>query len=120
MCQSHLQGLLHEQGIGVGTHSPADNLTGEEIQDRCQIQPTLLSGDVGDIADPFLVGTLRLKLAIKHIGSHGIRMLRIGGLNALTRLAYRSQMRLPHQACHPLAGSRASLSDRSAPHCSLD
>ncbi len=36
-------------------HRPTDNLTGENIENHYQIQPTVMSGNIGRIGHPLLV-----------------------------------------------------------------
>lgn len=48
----HGQGLLHQFGVVPVTHRPTDYLTGEELQDHGEIQPSLASGNERGIGDP--------------------------------------------------------------------
>jgi len=100
-----LQSLLHKEGITWSAHSPPDHPTGEEIQHKSEVQPATLGGNVGDIADPFLVGMLCLKLTIKDISGHRIGRLGISGLHPAVRLTHRAQVSRPHQSCHSFAAT---------------
>lgn len=48
----HGQGLLHQFGVVPVTHGLTDYLTGEELQDHGEIQPSLASGNERGIGDP--------------------------------------------------------------------
>jgi hypothetical protein len=66
--QCHIQRLLDELLIGNGSHRPADNSPREQIQHRCQGEPSFPGRDKGHVRDPLLIGCLGIKMAIQEIG----------------------------------------------------
>jgi hypothetical protein len=54
----HAQRISDQAGLHVRLHAPAHHLTAKQVNDRCQIQPAFVGGDVGDVAGPRLVGRL--------------------------------------------------------------
>src|SRR5438128_7582406 len=53
----HTQGRDGQWSIQARTHSPTDNPTAKDIQDRDQIQPTLPSQHARRVTDPNLIAT---------------------------------------------------------------
>jgi len=52
----HVPGRQDELGIDVFIHGPTDDPAAEEVHDGGQIEPAFLGTDVGDVADPDLIG----------------------------------------------------------------
>jgi len=53
--------------------STADHPPGEQIDDGRHIEPAFRRPDVGEVGNPFAVGSGRLKGPVEHIGSDGRR-----------------------------------------------
>ena len=81
--------------------APAHHLTAVQIQDYGQVQPALVGGDVGDVAAPQRIGSLRRKASLHQIGGNRQMMFAVGGHHkfALGAGAYAV---LLHQPAHPL------------------
>ena len=78
----------HDQRIGnqlrrhLLTHRPADNATGEEIEDHGKIQPAFVRPDVCEIGDPALVRRRCVELSIKQVRRNAMLRSRQGPLAA--------------------------------------
>ena len=66
--QGHAQGGFHQVGIHLRGHGPTDYSAGKQIQNGGQIQPAFCRVDVGEIADPFLVGRQGRKVLVEPVG----------------------------------------------------
>jgi hypothetical protein len=60
----HQQRVQRQLPIDPGSHRPADHLAREQIQNGCEIQPTLMSADVRDIGDSDFVWLGNVELAL--------------------------------------------------------
>ena len=60
----HTQRIRHHAVLNVVYHTPALNLTAEQVDYDCQIQPTFIGGDVRDVTRPHLIGGLGCEVAI--------------------------------------------------------
>ena len=67
----HHQRVGHELCRHRCIHRPADHATGEQIDDGSNIEPTFRCPHIGEVGNPFAVGSGRLKGAIEHIRSNG-------------------------------------------------
>jgi len=54
-CQRHLQGIEAELRVNAVRKLPAEHVPGEQINDRYQVEESLLQRDVGDIGGPDLI-----------------------------------------------------------------
>ena len=97
----HPQGVLDQAGLHVWRHTPAHHLAAEQVNDRGQVQPPLIGGDIGDVSTPELIRRLRGEPALHQIGGHRQVMFAVSGGNKLT-LGARAQAMPLHQATHPL------------------
>jgi hypothetical protein len=67
----------HHQSIGDElcrhrcAHRPTDHTAGEEIDDGSHIEPAFRRPDVGEVGNPFAVGSGRFEGAVEHIRSDG-------------------------------------------------
>ena len=61
-------------GVDAVRGSIANDLLGTQIFDSSEIEPTLVGRDVGDIANPGLVGSVKRELAHEQIWSNRVRM----------------------------------------------
>jgi hypothetical protein len=52
-------------------HRPADDTSGEQIDDGRDIEPALGSPDIGEVRDPFAIGSRCFEAAIENVGSDG-------------------------------------------------
>jgi hypothetical protein len=57
MSLSHVPGREDQLGVAILVHRPADDPTAIEVHNAGQVKPAFLSADVGDVADPELVGS---------------------------------------------------------------
>ena len=71
----HLQGPDRQITLHPIAHGPADDTTGVQVQDNCQIQPALAGPDVADIARSFLVRPDRTEVAIQQVRGDAQRMI---------------------------------------------
>jgi hypothetical protein len=64
----------HHQRIGDElcrhrrAHRPADNTSGEEINDGGDIEPAFRRPDIREVGDPFAIGGSRFEGTVEHIG----------------------------------------------------
>jgi hypothetical protein len=65
--QRHLESIGGQLGPEMVSHGPADNLAAVRVEDDRQVQPALPGADVGDIAEPLLVGSRRDELPLHQI-----------------------------------------------------
>lgn len=49
-----------------------------QVQDYCQIQPSLASPDVADVARPLLIGSIRCEVTIEQVRRNVERMIAVG------------------------------------------
>ena len=63
----HFQGPDRQVPLHAIADSPTNDTPGMQIEDHCQIQPTLAGPDVADIARPFLVRLICFKVAIPQV-----------------------------------------------------
>lgn len=91
--------------------SIADDLPGTQILDSSEIEPTLVGRDVGDIADPSLVGSVKRKLAHEQIGSDEMRMLGVSG-RLVGAFTHRKDVQLVHEAMDALARTGKLFADQ--------
>lgn len=75
----HFQCIRHQAALHVRLHAPAHHLATEQVNDRGQIQPAFVGGDVGDIARPDLIGCSRSEVALQQIRRDGQIMLAVSG-----------------------------------------
>ena len=67
----------HHQGIGdkLGrhrcAHRPTDHAPGEQIDHCSDIEPSFSGPHVGEVRDPFAIGSRRREGAVEHVGSDG-------------------------------------------------
>jgi hypothetical protein len=65
----------HHEGVGdelsrhLGLHRPADNASGEQVNDSGDIEPSLGGPDIGEVCDPLLVRPLGDELPVEKVGS---------------------------------------------------
>lgn len=50
--QAHLQRAEHQRGRLAGRRRPADDASGEGVDDECHVHDTGMSSDVGEVGDP--------------------------------------------------------------------
>lgn len=67
----HAQRNRHDAGLHVLSHALTHQLATEQIKHCRQIQPTLIGGDVGDVAAPHLVGRLGREVAHQQVRRNG-------------------------------------------------
>lgn len=99
---SHSQGTLHQAFVLAGGHSPSYHLAGEQIKNRCQVQPPLRCPDRRDIPCPLLVGAAGREVTVQQIESHRSSGVLLGRSGPMTRPSSTEAHRA-HQAGYALA-----------------
>jgi len=67
----------HHQGIGDElrrhrcAHRPANDTSGEQVDDCSHIEPTFRCPDIREVGNPFAVGSRCFEAAVEHVGSDG-------------------------------------------------
>ena len=82
----HGEGCQDKGRVDCRAHGPTDDFTAVEVQDTGEIKPTRGGGDVGDVSDPDLVGGSGLWRFSQAIGSDGVVVVAVGGLDAVAAL----------------------------------
>src|SRR5262245_3589031 len=100
--KGHGEGVEGEVIGDPFAHGPADGEAGAEIEDHRQVQPALLSRNVGDVGHPSVVGHGPGELTRQYIGGNGKRMPSVRR-HPKPPAAPGGQSTRPHQARHPLA-----------------
>ena len=97
----HHQGVGDELGRHRGVHRPANHTAGEEIDDGSHIEPALRCPHIGEVSDPFAVGSGGFE-AIEHVGSDGVYLplTQIGRQSTPARARFKGL--LPHQSFDPV------------------
>ena len=54
----HMQGIQRQLGIDAAPSCPTNHLAREQVNHRCQIQPSLVGADVGDVSHPNFIGLI--------------------------------------------------------------
>lgn len=76
---SHLKRSNGKIGVNAAWKGVADNLLKAQVFHDCGIKPTLVSGYVGNIANPLLIRLVSCKISIKNVGWNSIIMIGICG-----------------------------------------
>lgn len=79
----HGQRVLEKVGLHVRLRAPTHHLTVEQLDGSSQVQPALVSLDLGDIATPDLVGRLGVEAPLYQVGSHRQAVAAVGGHHEL-------------------------------------
>ena len=67
----------HDQGIGdqlcrhARVHRPANDATGEQVNDHSHVEPAFRRPDIGEVSDPFAIGGTGFEAAVENIRSDG-------------------------------------------------
>jgi hypothetical protein len=70
----------HDQGIGdklcrhARAHRPANDATGEQVNDHSYVEPAFRRPDIGEVSDPFAIGGGGFEAAVKNVRSDGGRL----------------------------------------------
>src|SRR6266700_6752720 len=75
----HPQGCQRQVSSQMIRHRPADDPSGVEVQDRGQIEPALISLDVGDVGQPNTVWRVGDEVAVKQVWSDREVVPTVGG-----------------------------------------
>ena len=75
----HLQSVRHQAALHVRLHAPTHYLTAEEVNNGGQVQPTVVRGDVGDVASPDLIGGFRGEVALHQVRRNGQMVFAVRG-----------------------------------------
>jgi len=109
LLQRHLQGVQRDAAFEPFIQRPANHAAGEQIEDYCQVQPTLLGPQIGNVCDPAAVGGGHGKLPVQQILLNCQAVPGISGAAEATGFAG-TQSCSSHQPRHPLApGALAAL-----------
>ena len=91
--------------------SVADDLLGTQIFDSSEIEPAFVSRDIGDIANPSLVGSIKRKLAHEQIRSNGMGMPGIRS-RLVSAFAHGGNAQFIHEAVNALARTGELFADQ--------
>ncbi len=97
----HGQRVLDQTGLHVRLQAPAHHLAAEQVDDRSQVQPALVGGDVGDVATPQVVGDLRVEAPLHQVWCHRQAVFAVSRHHKLA-LGSGSDAVLFHQLAHPV------------------
>ena len=104
----HGEGCQDKCGIDCRAHGPANDSAAVEIQDTGEIEPALGGGDVGDVSDPDLVGGSGLWGFSQVIGSDGVVVVAVGGLDAVAALLASADAPALHETGNTVASMSTS------------
>ena len=94
-----LEAGLMDQARRRLTGGPADDASGEQVDDDRQIQPAFRRPDIGNVGSPFLVGAISGEILVQHVGGDGAAVGTVGGFLEPT-LLQSFQAVLAHQSCN--------------------
>ena len=83
-------------GVNVLLHGPADDPTAIEVHDASQVETAFVGMDVGDVADPDLVGGTGGGQLGQAIGSNGLVVIAVSGLDPEPALDTATEALLTH------------------------
>ncbi len=63
----HTQRVRYQLRAHVRLHRPTRDLTAEQVEDDRQVQPTLVSPEIGDVRTPGLVGARGREVALQQV-----------------------------------------------------
>ena len=98
-------------GVDAVRESVADDLLGTQIFDSSEIEPAFVSRDIGDIANPSLVRSIKRKLAHEQIWSNRMRMPGIRS-RFVSAFAYGENAQFIHEAVNALARTGELFADQ--------
>ncbi|KOP26851.1 hypothetical protein AMR41_08170 [Hapalosiphon sp. MRB220] len=112
--QGRGQGATGQRGRAFGSQRPAQQATGVAIHHRSQVAPLAGDFEVGDIADPDLVGSI----ARLFVGTTGdaVQEARQAGTSAIEAGRAGAYAFLPHQSFHPAAPHGLALAPEGGMH----
>ncbi len=90
-------------------HRPADDFSGEQIEDHGQVEPALAGRDVGDIRQPDLIGLLGHEIPIQQVGRDRQGMLAVGRAHAIAARRVSPDAMPAHHPLDPLAADGLAL-----------
>src|SRR5665811_2147267 len=111
----HLEGVDHELTPHVFSERPAHHLAVEQINDHRQKQPSFVGRNVGNVANPYLVGLGHGEVAIQEVRSNRQAVSAVRGRDPETALAAGANAVLLHQPLHPLLAHANALSPQLPP-----
>ena len=76
-CHGHVQRPDRQIPLHTAADGPADNATGIQIKDDSQIQPAFTGPDIGYVARPFLVPTIRREVLSQQVGRNVERVVAV-------------------------------------------
>ena len=107
---SHIEGIKCEAGINAVRKSVTDDLLCAKIFDNGAIEPALIGGDIGNIANPCHIGLVKGEVARKEIGRDGMGMPGVCG-SLVNALAGGGNAQFIHQAVNAFARAGEFLAD---------
>jgi hypothetical protein len=112
----HHQGVGDELGRHRCAHRPANHTAGELIDDGSHIEPALRCPHIGEVSDPFAVGSGRFEAPIEHVGSDGgdLPLPQIGRQSTPSRARFKGLQ--PHQSFDPVQPARYPFGEQVVPH----
>jgi len=104
--QRHLQSIETELRVKAVGELPAENVSGEQIHDRHQVEEPFLQRDVGDVCGPDLIHSRDQP----EIHQTGISLRWLTRHRGAGLLVDRPSTHAPHEASYPIAADRDPLS----------
>jgi hypothetical protein len=112
----HYQGVSDQLGRHARAHRPSDHPSGEQVLDRRHIKPALRRPDVGEVSNPFAIGSRGFEAAVQHVGGDGARLAlsQVGRQSAPSGPRFKAL--LAHQTFDPVKPAGHPVLNHVAPH----
>ena len=108
---SHIEGIKCEAGINAVRKSVTDDLLCAKVFDNGAIEPALIGGDIGNIANPCHIGLVKGEVARKEIGRDGMGMPGVCG-SLVNAFAGGGNAQFIRQAVNVFARAEEFLADQ--------
>lgn len=107
--KGHAQGTQDERGVDRRAHVPAHDLARAEVHDCRDKEPALAGADIGDVANPQLVGGGRRWHFGQSVGRDGMIVVALGGGDAPAAFLPAAEAFLPHEAGNAITTMESSF-----------
>ena len=107
---SHIECIERKAGINAVRKSVTDDLLCAKVFDNGAIEPALIGGDIGNIANPCHIGLVKGEVVRKEIGRDGMGMPGVCG-SLVNALAGGGNAQFIHQAVNAFARAGEFLAD---------
>ena len=104
----HIERIDNELLGDSAVHGPSDDHPGIQVDAHGQVQPPFLSGYVGDVGGPDLVGASHIEVLIQYVGSNGQIVHRVRCRFELS-LGFCFDPKLPHESRNSVATTAEAL-----------